>query len=433
MKNSHLRYDWLNDQRITVFFAEFSFFRSSAEPLMKTQYHTSSLKLVFLELFIKTLRLFLLPQLWFWFGKSLGGMVHSVSSISETFPSSCFEMSSVYFSKCSDSGSDMCIDESTPASLVSVICHPVEERVGCCLEADASDSLGFFELWSSAFGGGLADPEAADKIYPLSIGTWDLIEAKTISKIDQSSLIQTSLALFLPLLTEDDGMRSNQLEELRLTWPDDLIRLWRDIHHHAAQGLVHQETHVIFQSLIQYGVLSWAPGSGQQSLMLAFSGTDTRNAYSDVTVDAGMSYLFFSSLRPFPFPLLHGPFWELLLDTGSTDSLLSNSLRLEGFFVGGGAGLVCLTGVVVVGFLGVAHCVADCQGTLLRSEAWKKLLLLRMSNVESKESLDRVSRCTSRFSLPVHLNRQDNTVESALYSGSNGISAEYQTNFDNLS
>ncbi|GKF85722.1 hypothetical protein Tco_0253549, partial [Tanacetum coccineum] len=42
------------------------------------------------------------------------------------------------------------------------ICHPIEVRAGCCLETDASDSLGFFELWLSSFGGGLADPEAAE-------------------------------------------------------------------------------------------------------------------------------------------------------------------------------------------------------------------------------------------------------------------------------
>ncbi|GKG64359.1 hypothetical protein Tco_0659462, partial [Tanacetum coccineum] len=44
------------------------------------------------------------------------------------------EMSSEDCSECSDLGSDLCIEESTPDSLVSVICHPVEERVGCCLE-----------------------------------------------------------------------------------------------------------------------------------------------------------------------------------------------------------------------------------------------------------------------------------------------------------
>ncbi|GKB68735.1 hypothetical protein Tco_0930147 [Tanacetum coccineum] len=63
-------------------------------------------------------------------------------------------MSSEDCSECPYSGSDLCIEESAPASLVSVICHPVEVRAGCCLVADASDSLGFFELWSSSFGRG---------------------------------------------------------------------------------------------------------------------------------------------------------------------------------------------------------------------------------------------------------------------------------------
>ncbi|GJW01170.1 hypothetical protein Tco_1556421 [Tanacetum coccineum] len=62
----------------------------------------------------------------------------------------------------SDSESDLASNSQHHASHVSVICHPVEERVGCCLEADASDSLGFFKLWSSALGGGLADPEAVE-------------------------------------------------------------------------------------------------------------------------------------------------------------------------------------------------------------------------------------------------------------------------------
>ncbi|GKD42328.1 alcohol dehydrogenase-like 6 protein, partial [Tanacetum coccineum] len=36
----------------------------------------------------------------------------------------------------------ICIRELTTSSLVSMICHLVEVRVGCCLEADASDSRG---------------------------------------------------------------------------------------------------------------------------------------------------------------------------------------------------------------------------------------------------------------------------------------------------
>ncbi|GJR77390.1 hypothetical protein Tco_0089755 [Tanacetum coccineum] len=39
---------------------------------------------------------------------------------------------------------DLGIKELTTSSLVSVIYHPVEVRAGCCLEADASDSRGFF-------------------------------------------------------------------------------------------------------------------------------------------------------------------------------------------------------------------------------------------------------------------------------------------------
>ncbi|GKG56804.1 hypothetical protein Tco_0582155 [Tanacetum coccineum] len=69
-------------------------------------------------------------------------------------PLSCIGMSSEDCSECSNSGSDLCIEESTIASLVLVICHSVEVRAGCCLDADTSDFHGFFELCSSSFVGG---------------------------------------------------------------------------------------------------------------------------------------------------------------------------------------------------------------------------------------------------------------------------------------
>ncbi|GJS78934.1 hypothetical protein Tco_0728815 [Tanacetum coccineum] len=71
-------------------------------------------QLVFLQNFKRVAYAF--AQLCSGSGKSFGGMVHSgsgvaVSSISESFPSSCFEMSSEDCSECSDSGSDLCIEE----------------------------------------------------------------------------------------------------------------------------------------------------------------------------------------------------------------------------------------------------------------------------------------------------------------------------------
>ncbi|GKF91597.1 hypothetical protein Tco_0275298, partial [Tanacetum coccineum] len=54
---------------------------------------------------------------------TLGMCPLSVSSRSETYPSSCIGMLSEDCSECSDSGSDLCIEESTSASLVSVIYH----------------------------------------------------------------------------------------------------------------------------------------------------------------------------------------------------------------------------------------------------------------------------------------------------------------------
>ncbi|GKD07926.1 hypothetical protein Tco_1187611, partial [Tanacetum coccineum] len=44
-----------------------------------------------------------------------------------------------------------------------------------------------------------------------------------------------------------------------------------------------------------------------------------------------------------------------------------------GFFVGEGAGLVCLTGVVVVGFLGVARCPSADTWDNTRIVEWLQL------------------------------------------------------------
>ncbi|GJZ13050.1 hypothetical protein Tco_0548280 [Tanacetum coccineum] len=65
-----------------------------------------------------------------------------------------FEQFSLECSECPDLGSDLCIKESITTSLVLVICQPVEVRVRCCLDADASESCGFFKLCSSSLGGG---------------------------------------------------------------------------------------------------------------------------------------------------------------------------------------------------------------------------------------------------------------------------------------
>ncbi|GJW73647.1 hypothetical protein Tco_0133017 [Tanacetum coccineum] len=117
-------------------------------------------------------------------GRHLGNVRLIGISDLRTLPSSCIRISSEVCSVCSDSDQNLCIIESNTASnvseveldqkalyvsspfcltypgfdpddgtssLVSVICHPVEVRAGCCLEADVSDSRGFFELWSSSF------------------------------------------------------------------------------------------------------------------------------------------------------------------------------------------------------------------------------------------------------------------------------------------
>ncbi|GKG49301.1 hypothetical protein Tco_0515753, partial [Tanacetum coccineum] len=56
-------------------------------------------------------------------------------------------------------------------------------------------------------------------------------------------------------------------------------------------GLVQQETHVIFQSLIQSGLCSWAQGLVQPEphVLSQGLGTDTGMLTPDVTIDVSMS------------------------------------------------------------------------------------------------------------------------------------------------
>ncbi|GKG44991.1 hypothetical protein Tco_0495069, partial [Tanacetum coccineum] len=70
-----------------------------------------------------------------------------------------------------------------------VICHPIEVRAGCSLEADASVSLGFFELWSSSFRGGLADPEVAESnlLFFVDLPWFDPAEGPSSSSSSSSS------------------------------------------------------------------------------------------------------------------------------------------------------------------------------------------------------------------------------------------------------
>ncbi|GJS99836.1 hypothetical protein Tco_0821006 [Tanacetum coccineum] len=136
----------------------------------------------------------------------------TVSSHICDIPSSCFDMSSQKIvQSVLDSGSDLCIEESAPASLVSVICYPVEERAGCCLEADASDSFGFFELWSSSFGGGLADPEAAesDLLFFVDLPWFDPAEGLSSS----SSFHHHSLSCILLITFLQDQLLSVDPDE----------------------------------------------------------------------------------------------------------------------------------------------------------------------------------------------------------------------------
>ncbi|GJR84824.1 hypothetical protein Tco_0155609 [Tanacetum coccineum] len=251
-------------------------------------------------------------------GKSFDGMVHSGSGVADC-------------SECSDSGSDLCIDESTLASLVSVSCYPVEERVGCCLEADASDSLGFFELWSSAFGGAEGPSSSSSLscflLWSLTLSTTSLSMASSSAIkasmrawyrrfliLDDSgpgkseyfsikpaecsvSSLQTSLAPILPLYWKrrgNDEWSDSGRDVVICCFHEPLGRLWRGIHHPCAQGLVQEETHVISQSLDQSGLLSGL-GSGPARATSAVSVSLSIRSESDVEEDSWITFSDVSS------------------------------------------------------------------------------------------------------------------------------------------
>ncbi|GJU43918.1 hypothetical protein Tco_1201184 [Tanacetum coccineum] len=98
---------------------------------------------------LDTLRRMYLPSYSLVLGNHSGEWSILVSSRTRHSLHACLGMYTMWIvQKCFDSGIRIPgIEELITSSLVSVICHPVEVRAGCCLEADASDSRGFFELW----------------------------------------------------------------------------------------------------------------------------------------------------------------------------------------------------------------------------------------------------------------------------------------------
>ncbi|GJT20151.1 hypothetical protein Tco_0878857 [Tanacetum coccineum] len=119
-------------------------------------------------------------------------------------PSSCIGMSSEDCSECSDSVSDLGIEESTTASLVLVICHPVEVRAGCCLEADASDSP-LTCSYSMCFGeSSLLDQILSDQLYQLVLLEYDLKSCFS-STLDSILFLLISLVTLLRFLILDDS------------------------------------------------------------------------------------------------------------------------------------------------------------------------------------------------------------------------------------
>ncbi|GJT07960.1 hypothetical protein Tco_0842422 [Tanacetum coccineum] len=236
-------------------------------------------------------------------------------------------------SECSDSGSDLCIKESATTSLVSVICHPVKVRAGCCLEADASDSLGFIELWSSAFGGGLADPEAAESYLLLFVDLpwFDPAEGPSSSSSSSSSSLSCFLLWSFTLSATSLSMASSSAikRPISILSRSTLLLKLMEVRNSSSMGsgLVHQETHVILQSHeSSSGLYFMAPGTQRFRFQFLF-------LFESVVDEDFMDHLLYvsssgreedrsgngllvlhSNLRPFPFPNYFMQGWGVAFD-----------------------------------------------------------------------------------------------------------------------
>ncbi|GKB02922.1 hypothetical protein Tco_0831011 [Tanacetum coccineum] len=166
----------------------------------------------------------------------------------------------------------------------------------------------------------------------------------------------------------------------------------------CAQGLVQQRTCILSRVGIQSGLLAWAQGAAFYFTFSSYLNQMLMRIHgiiflivSDLQIDQGLCY---SSSVPMDFPCHYfgslgvvsdtdpdryssnrcldpvAEGWiqaKLIASSMSSISLLLlpildalQLILLASFFVGAGAGWDCLTGVVVVGFLGRACFVAGC-------------------------------------------------------------------------
>ncbi|GJQ95788.1 hypothetical protein Tco_0006927 [Tanacetum coccineum] len=105
--------------------------------------------------------------------------------------------------KCLDSGSDLCIDESAPASLVLVICHPVEEVIEADPEAAEYDLLLFVDLpWMKILGSSFSDVsssgESGNELLVLQLQSLSLPTTSCTLEFQASS--PSPFSIFLKLL-----------------------------------------------------------------------------------------------------------------------------------------------------------------------------------------------------------------------------------------
>ncbi|GJZ93774.1 UvrD-like helicase, ATP-binding domain, P-loop containing nucleoside triphosphate hydrolase [Tanacetum coccineum] len=244
--------------------------------------------------------------------------------------------------------------------------------MGCCFDADAFRTPLAFGLWVIIFRRGISwNQNAAESDRLFFVDLPGLIQLKAC--IHHSRLIHhhfkfSSCGLLLVVMVfEDSVVLVNGAIQGRgeVNGTDDrnqvFMNLWVGLMFAMNSSLVlrclvQQETHVIFQRSDQSGLLSWGGPFRVRSKHEPFF-----PEILDVDDDSWTLSLRYCHHSPSP-----SPFSEAFYKLNFIASSRSGSITFFGEENSGGAGLVCLTGVVVVGFLGVARFVAGCPLALSR-------------------------------------------------------------------
>ncbi|GJS46377.1 hypothetical protein Tco_0596498 [Tanacetum coccineum] len=295
-----------------------------------------------------------------------------------------------------------CIARAPASSCVSAFYHWLRRELDVVWKQIASDPLVSLNYWSSSFGRWFgADPDSGWKLISLLFLILDRLARQ------HRGDYRTRMTLLV------------YHEERSPIMSFSFMNLWvgccNELHHPCAQDLVPAEDTCNFpEFLIQSGLLAWLwvfdvmyDSWNSFLLMLSFrmrrgnvgyepTGSSVTTAFTFPTILASLgvafepgsliSYssklvadLWQTSSRSGIIPFVMNSFLSLFLSSSTSLKVgfpfltFCGSLRLEGFFVGGGAVLDCLTGVVVVVFLGVVRFVAGCtlalsQGVFLCNE-----------------------------------------------------------------